>query len=104
MSRDHDTIDAAQDDYDPRRKRARQGLDERQDRLSKEQARMDEALDLLEERLVAILGPERPSPALARLDASEDTGSALMGFLEHITDREAGMADRLRRLIDRIDL
>jgi hypothetical protein len=105
VSRDDYAEEANSVDHDPRRKRPQQqGLGERQDRLVAEQARMDEALDLLEERLSAILGAERPAPALIGGSPSEDTGSPLTRFLEHVTEREAVMADRLRRLIDRIDL
>lgn len=86
------------------RDRERDGLPQRQDRLSKEQAVMDELLDLLAERLAPILAPERSSVALAGGTPSEDTGSDLARFLEHVTEREAMMAARLRTLTERIDL
>jgi hypothetical protein len=113
VSRDYE--EAAQASYDEAREsrerplrrdgsRPTDGLAGRQDRISREQSRLEESIDLLGERLGPVLGPERPSAALAGGDSTEDRGSDLGRFLEHVATREEMHVARLRNLIERIDL
>lgn len=81
-----------------------QSLAHRQDLIDKHMAALDNEVDRIAERLQAVLGPERPSPALDSRGPSEEPGSDLSRFLEATAARIHSFAARLSYLTDRIDL
>jgi hypothetical protein len=79
-------------------------VDSRMERVDKALAGLDNELDRIGERLLPVLGPERPSPALAGGGSSDEPGSDLGRALEHYADRMQALTSRLSYLTDRLDL
>lgn len=92
------------EDADPRRLETGKALVHRQRAIEEALNRLDTEEDRLAETLAPVLGPERPSPALAGGGSADDPGSDLGRALEHYASRIDAYAARLAYTIDRIDL
>jgi hypothetical protein len=79
-------------------------LSSREERVEKAAVTLDNELDRLAERLQAVLGPDRPSPALSGDGPTAEPESDLARFLETTADRLNRLGARLAYTIDRIDL
>lgn len=89
----------------PRRGRDRVAVGERFGRVDKHIAQLDNQLDELAERLGMVLGPERPTAALAGVPRDPDSpDSQLSQWLEGANMRLASLNYRLRGIAERIDL
>lgn len=100
MNYDGDTEEAR-----PRLRRdGGKALAHRQASIEEGLGRLDSELDRLGEAVAPILGPERPSPALAGGGSSDEPGSDLGRALEHYSSRLNQLTSRLSYLTDRLDL
>lgn len=71
-------------------------------RLDNVYSTVEDAVSILEDKLISVLSPEAPTPEATKRD--EGPGSSLANYINSEADRGANINHRLRTLIDRIEL
>ena len=75
------------------------------EQVEKQVMRLSELVSRLDDRLTPVLGPDRPTPAIAGL-ASQDVPetSPMVRWLDETSERLGHTAGRLQYLLDRVEL